>query len=186
MTWQAHLSEAKDHSNPGIAPALQIICRDKVTLAHTGQGAIASARTWVLGLCCQSITATCLAFNGQTFLWAQICQGYLILSGPLQATYSVMYNIRKVQHIQALWFANCCNTNLWWVYTKAIYRSLISAIGGNGIKFKTTAKVCNLFSFPVAPPIAWSSISPYLSKTDNSDSPLLKRTFWRIKQKSHA
>ena len=51
-----------------------------------------------------------------------------------------MYNIRKVQHIQALWFANCCNTNLWWVYTKAIYRAVVSAFGGNGIKFKTTVK----------------------------------------------
>lgn len=55
--------------------------------------------------------------------------------------YSVMYNIRKVQHVQALWFANCCNTNLWWVYAKAIYRASSSAFGGNGIKFKTTVKV---------------------------------------------
>ena len=59
----------------------------------------------------------------------------------LQAMHSVMYNIHKVQHIQALWFANCCNSNLWWVYSKAIYRALMSACGGSGIKFKTTVKV---------------------------------------------
>jgi len=60
--------------------------------------------------------------------------------------YSVMYNIRKVQHVQALWFANCCNTNLWWVYSKAIYRASASAFGGNGINFKTTVKVCGFLS----------------------------------------
>ena len=45
---------------------------------------------------------------------------------------------------QALWFANCANTLLWWTYVKACNRALSTLLGLSSITFKTTLKVCTL------------------------------------------
>ena len=56
------------------------------------------------------------------------------------ATNMVLYYVRRVQHIQALWFANCANTLLWWTYVKACSRAVTSLLGASNITFKTTLK----------------------------------------------
>ena len=43
--------------------------------------------------------------------------------------------------VQALWFANCANTLLWWTYVKACNRALSTLLGLSSITFKTTLKV---------------------------------------------
>ena len=57
------------------------------------------------------------------------------------ATNNVLFYVRSVQHVQALWFANCANSILWWTYTKACMRALMTLMGLSNITFKTTLKV---------------------------------------------
>ena len=49
-------------------------------------------------------------------------------------------SVRSVRHLEALWFANVCNSIMWWTYMKAAWRALVSAVGMHGITFKTTLK----------------------------------------------
>lgn len=57
------------------------------------------------------------------------------------ATNNVLFYVRNVQHVQALWFANTANSILWWTYVKACMRAVMTLVGASSITFKTTLKV---------------------------------------------
>ena len=57
------------------------------------------------------------------------------------ATNNVLFYVRNVQHVQALWFANTANSILWWTYVKACTRAVMTLVGASSITFKTTLKV---------------------------------------------
>ncbi|KAK9803849.1 hypothetical protein WJX73_008180 [Symbiochloris irregularis] len=56
------------------------------------------------------------------------------------ATNNVLFYVRNVQHVQALWFANTANSILWWTYVKACMRAVMTLVGASSITFKTTLK----------------------------------------------
>lgn len=39
------------------------------------------------------------------------------------ATNAVLYYVKSIKHIEALWFANCANQLLFWTYIKVCYNS---------------------------------------------------------------
>ncbi|DBB00628.1 TPA: hypothetical protein ACH3X3_002312 [Trebouxia sp. C0006] len=55
------------------------------------------------------------------------------------ATNAVLYYVKSIKHIEALWFANCANQLLFWTYIKAFWRAL-NSVFGDKIQFKTTLK----------------------------------------------
>ena len=48
--------------------------------------------------------------------------------------------MRTPRHLEALWFANTCNSIMWWTYAKAAWRAGAAAVGASGLAFKTTLK----------------------------------------------
>lgn len=64
-----------------------------------------------------------------------LCHSFPVYKHPADA--HAHYNACE----QALWFANCANTLLWWTYVKACWRALSTLTGVSNITFKTTLKV---------------------------------------------
>lgn len=52
------------------------------------------------------------------------------------ATQSLLYYVKELQHIEALWFANIANQLLWWTYVKAAWRTFSSKLTCTTITFK--------------------------------------------------
>ncbi|BDA41271.1 Cellulose synthase 1 [Coccomyxa sp. Obi] len=58
------------------------------------------------------------------------------------ATQLLLYYVRKLSHLEALWFANVANSILWWAFVKAWWRAFITRLFCCCAKmsFKATAK----------------------------------------------
>lgn len=68
------------------------------------------------------------------------------LLAPLSPLYQyvcttlILYFVRTPRHLEALFFANTCNSIMWWTYAKAAWRAGMAAAGAGGLSFKTTLK----------------------------------------------
>ena len=48
------------------------------------------------------------------------------------ATNAVLYHVRSVKHVETLWFANTCNSIMWWTYLKVWVWVVGGWVGGEG------------------------------------------------------
>lgn len=71
-----------------------------------------------------------------------LCDAAVALTAYFVSQYLCLNYVRKLSHLSPLWFANVCNSILWFTFVKACWRA-VGAACGKSITFKTTIKGAN-------------------------------------------